>query len=134
MNSYEIRNAINTLRRLFPGDDDRLTDLQQKLDEAERLERWKDAELRYKNYVQSWLDAEKEWHDQQWKLAHQLEYRAAKAGWLRMRELSPRLDGAAEFEQLGHGLQNRYAQFARAVLEDVGLFDFGAWAYEDPGD
>lgn len=113
MNSYQIQSAVKTMRRFGIEPPDALLNLHA---EALELEAWLAAEFDYKRAYQSWLDAEKQWNEQQWLLSHSFEHRAAKEGWLRMRELAPRLDGAANFETLSVGLQNRYAQFASGVI------------------
>lgn len=131
INSYQIGNALNVIRTLgLPGSDE----LAEAWSNSLRLDSWLAAEQQHNQYVRSWLDAETAWKRMQWALAHQIEYRAAKAGWLKMREKSPNLDGVPTFENLGAGLQDRYARFAEGVIADLGIYDPEAWAYVDPND
>ncbi|QPO16687.1 hypothetical protein SEA_KASHFLOW_79 [Mycobacterium phage KashFlow] len=125
---YAIDNAIQVLQGLGLDVPDELLELRRR---ALDLQRWLEAEADYKHRVKAWLDAEELWNNQQWALDNVMAYRAAKAGWLRMKEVNPGLDGQSEFEKLGIRLQNRYARFAAGVLESVGICDEPAWMWID---
>lgn len=125
---YAIDNAIQVLQGLGLEIPDELLELRLR---ARDLQRWLEAEKDYKWRLKAWLDAEKLWNDQQWALDNVMAYRAAKAGWLRMKEVNPGLDGQDGFEKLGIRLQNRYARFAVGALESICIFDEDAWAYID---
>ncbi|AAN12733.1 hypothetical protein LITTLEE_86 [Mycobacterium phage LittleE] len=125
---YAIDNAIQVLQGLGLDVPDELLELRRR---ALTLQRWLEAEADYKRRVKAWLDAEELWNNQQWALDNVMAYRAAKEGWLRMKEVSPAFDGQDEFEKLGIRLQNRYARFAVGALESIGIFDEDAWTYID---
>ena len=129
--AYQIQNAIDVLNRLGLSSRE---ELENELPRLKELERWLEAEANHKQYVETWLRAEQQWHHHQWVVNHLQAFSAAKAGWLKMRDASPRLDGVANFEMLGIGLQQRYARFALGVLESIGITDESAWSYIDPGD
>ncbi|MCG7607175.1 hypothetical protein [Mycobacterium sp. CnD-18-1] len=116
----QIRNAIDVLNRL--GFTSR-QELEEELPRLQALEAWLRAEYVHKGHVEAWLKAEQKWHHQEWMAQNSQVYQSAKAGWEKMRESSPRLDGVASFDLLGVGLQQRYARFAAGVLESIGVFD-----------
>lgn len=81
------------------------------------LRYWLNAENSWRNGILKWLEAEKQWQIHQELVNNDPVYSAAERGWLAMRELSPRLDGVETFAQLGTLLINRYAVFAKAVID-----------------
>lgn len=78
---------------------------------------WLNAESYWKNDVQRWLQAEKQWQAHRELVDNDPAYKAAEQGWLAMRELTVNLDGRPSFDQLSPILQTRYAAFAKAVLD-----------------
>lgn len=127
----QIRNAIDVLNRLGVTSRQELED---ELPRLQALEAWLQAEAVHKGHVETWLKAEQKWRHQEWMTQNLQVYQSAKAGWEKMRENSPRLDGVANFAMLGVGLQQRYASFAAGVLESIGVFDDQAWQYIDVED
>ncbi|OHU67422.1 hypothetical protein BKG87_22280 [Mycobacteroides chelonae] len=87
------------------------------LGRVRQLRYWLNAEKSHQNGILRWLEAEKQWQINQALVNSDEIYRAAAHGWDAMRELSPRLDGVATFGELGTLLMNRYAAFAKAVLD-----------------
>lgn len=87
------------------------------LGHARELRSWFNAESYWRNNIFRWLEAEKQWQIHQDLVNNDPVYKAAERGWMAMRELSPRLDGVETFAQLGTLLMNRYAVFAKAVLD-----------------
>ncbi|WP_236738613.1 hypothetical protein [Mycobacteroides abscessus] len=87
------------------------------LGHARELRSWLNAESSWRNNIFRWLEAEKQWQIHQDLINNDPAYKAAERGWLAMRDLSPRLDGVETFAQLGTLLMNRYAVFAKAVLD-----------------
>ena len=87
------------------------------LGHARELRAWLNAERSHNNRILLWLEAQAQWRIHQELVNNDPVYKAAERGWMAMRELSPRLDGVGTFAQLGTLLMNRYAVFAKAVLE-----------------
>lgn len=88
-----------------------------RLEEHNRVAGWLRAENNYRDNVQNWLLAEKRWALTQQLVNDDPTYRAAARGWQAMREVCTHLDGTDDFAQLSPILRDRYALFARAVLE-----------------
>ena len=127
----QVRNAIDIFRRFNASS---VEELEGQLAYIQSVERWLEAEDYHNSRIEEWLKAEAKWTHHQWVSDNLQVYGAAAAGWLKMREVSPRLDGAPNFASLGIGLQQRYARFAAGVLEYIGIDDDGAWAYVDEGE
>lgn len=89
------------------------------LEGALKLQQWLCAEERHNAEVNRWLEAERKWNLTRHLIENEPTWAAAERGWLKMRELSPNLDGVSEFIQLSPILQARYAAFADAAREDV---------------
>ena len=127
----QVRNALDVFRRLNVST---VEELESRMTYISDVDRWLEAEHRHKANIEEWLRAEAKWTHHQWVSNNLQVYGAAAAGWLKMREVAPRLDGAPNFASLGIGLQQRYARFAAGVLEYIGIDDDGAWAYVDEGE
>ncbi|AEK10113.1 hypothetical protein FDI14_gp048 [Mycobacterium phage SirDuracell] len=93
-----------------------LEEVEKLIEEGAELTSWLSAEWQWKHKVETWLQAER-----QWKIRAELLatgwYVQAEKGWRAMRDLSPNLDGVPRFELLSPVVQDRYAEFARAVME-----------------
>lgn len=85
---------------------------------ANEVDTWLRAETNWTRNVERWLQAEKTFHLRKTLLDNDVAYKAAEKGWLAIRGLVPNLDGVNNFGALPPLLQDRYAVFARAVLND----------------
>lgn len=93
-----------------------------KLEAAYQVSAWLRAESHYNSQVTTWLSYENRWRLTQHLIKSSPAYAAAEAGWLKMKELAPALDGVSRFGDLAPVLQARYAVFAEASI-----------AYSSPG-
>lgn len=119
MDVWEIRRIVEA-HEVVRKYDLSYEDAKRAYEDAYSLQRWLTAEREHEFKVARWLEAERRWHLMQHVLANDPTYQAAETGWLKMKEMSPNLDGVNEFSQLSASLQSRYAIFADAVLSSQG--------------
>lgn len=118
---YERKRRLEDLIRayeLVEKSPDTLGAARQKLAELTELERWINAENRWKHAVNTWLAAEKKYHLRNLKFDDPV-YAAGRRGWEGVKKYVPTLDGLSRFEDLPDSLQFRYAAFAAAVLGEL---------------
>src|SRR5690606_905330 len=94
-----------------------LAEAERELEEIRTVQRWLDAEQDYRLKVMEWLAAENRHRLYEQLVRNDETYRAAEAGWNLLKQASPRLDGVDTFSQLSRATQDRYALFAKGVLQ-----------------
>lgn len=127
MSNYDVWEAAKRARELeaiihayhLLGSEDvlPLAEAERELEEIRTVQRWLDAEQDYRFRVMEWLAAENRHRLYEQLVRNDETYRAAEAGWNLMKQAAPRLDGVDTFSQLPRSLQDRYAVFAKGVLQ-----------------
>lgn len=112
MHTWELHNVIKA-HQTVAAYGITYEEAQTLLADQTAIERWLQAEARYRTNIGAWLAAERRFD----LTRGDLNYVSAKQGWDKMRELNPNLDGVEHFWQLSPVLQDRYAVFAAGVLE-----------------
>jgi hypothetical protein len=125
---WELENLKTAFERV-EASDKTYEQVTEELETAYEVSSWLLAEATYNQKVATWLQHEKRWHLTQHLIENNPAYRAAEAGWLRMKEFAPALDGVSRFGDLSPILQARYAVFAEAAIRATDRIEF--LNYED---